>query len=278
MSILNVDNYNKKLNIEDKNKFLKSYVRVINDYLKHIIDRVYGDYNNDYYVFIITRGLNTLKHIFMNLTTYTKNIDMVVYHSDKSTLYYVEFIEQIGNDNNSYLKLNSKDAALFIYKKTLFDINNEYRKKFTLVDSEKKLLSMFEYTIQIINIFLSYVLNCYMDGVTDIERRTDKFKKNIQTKLDKDFKHILKILNICVYDVNDVDNIIKTLKLFLHFIDLLLTKNLKDVKFFLICELFVKTMTKYNITNDIINKKMLNNDFAHKLENPYTFKDWMFDF
>ena len=31
-----------------------------------------------------------------------------------------------------YLQLNSKDAALFVYKKTLFELNNDYRKEFKL--------------------------------------------------------------------------------------------------------------------------------------------------
>ena len=61
---------------------------------------------------------------------YTKNLDLTVYHCKKAYLFYVEFIGQIGDDNNSYLQLNSKDATLFVYKKTIFEINNEYRKQF----------------------------------------------------------------------------------------------------------------------------------------------------
>ena len=36
---------------------------------------------------------------------------------------------QIGEDSHTYLQLNSKDAALFVYKKTIFELDNEYRKE-----------------------------------------------------------------------------------------------------------------------------------------------------
>ena len=46
-----------------------------------------------------------------------KNLSLTLYHCKKSFLYYVEFISQIGDEGNSYLQLNTKDAILFIYKK-----------------------------------------------------------------------------------------------------------------------------------------------------------------
>ena len=93
--------------------------------------------NETYFLFVIQRGLETLKHCFKMIYMYSKNIDLTIYHCKKAYCYYVEFIGQIGDDNNSYLQLNSKDATLFVYKKTIFDIDNEFRKKFILEDSEK---------------------------------------------------------------------------------------------------------------------------------------------
>ena len=49
-------------------------------------------------------------------------------HCQQGFFYYVEFIGQIGNDNGGFLQLSSKDAVLFVYKKTLFDLNPEYKK------------------------------------------------------------------------------------------------------------------------------------------------------
>ena len=45
--------------------------------------------------------------------------------SKQAIFYYVEFIGQIGEDSQGFLQLNSKDAILFVYKKTIFDINND---------------------------------------------------------------------------------------------------------------------------------------------------------
>ena len=71
--------------------------------------------------------MNIIKHIFNILLLYTNNLDLTVYHSKKSYLYYIEFISQISNDQHSYLQLTTKDASLFILKKTIFQIDNEIK-------------------------------------------------------------------------------------------------------------------------------------------------------
>ena len=86
--------------------------------------------NQRIYFFVIQRGIETITHIFNTLLLYTKNIELTIFHCKRAYIYYVEFIGQIGDDKNSYLQLNSKDATLFVYKKTIFEINNEYRKWF----------------------------------------------------------------------------------------------------------------------------------------------------
>jgi hypothetical protein len=63
---------------------------------------------------------------------------LTYHHCQKSYSYYIEFIGQIGDDAVTYLQLNSKDAALFVYKKTIFDILEEVKKKYTEVDVNEK--------------------------------------------------------------------------------------------------------------------------------------------
>ena len=60
--------------------------------------------------------VHTARYTFLLL--YTRNLELSIYHTQKSILYYIEFIGQIGDDNHSFLKLNSKDATLFVFKKT----------------------------------------------------------------------------------------------------------------------------------------------------------------
>jgi hypothetical protein len=69
---------------------------------------------------------------------YTCNLQLTYHHCQKSYSYYIEFIGQIGDDAVTYLQLNSKDAALFVYKKTIFDILEEVKKKYIEVDVNEK--------------------------------------------------------------------------------------------------------------------------------------------
>ena len=85
-------------------------------------------------------------------------MNLAVHHCNKSLCFYVEFIGQIGDDNHSFLQLNSNDASLFVYKKTIFDINNEYRKNFVLTEEDKKKNDIFYLSINIYNYILEYLI------------------------------------------------------------------------------------------------------------------------
>ena len=86
--------------------------------------------NIQYYKYVVSQGMATLGHVFLTLYLYTNNIELTIFHCQKAIYYYIEFIGQIGDDHHSFLQLNSKDAMLFVYKKTIFEIDNAYRKEF----------------------------------------------------------------------------------------------------------------------------------------------------
>jgi hypothetical protein len=95
----------------------------------------------DCYKFIIERGVDTISHVFSILLYYTKNLDLAFYHSQKAYYFYIEFIEQISDDNVTFLQLSSKDATTFVYKKTIYEINNDYKKIANeLTNDEKSIL------------------------------------------------------------------------------------------------------------------------------------------
>ena len=120
MKILNnSENYNKVIGVPITLIF-KKYVELIHEYLLFSNDNVYIQ-KPMYLKYVLIRGLETIQNVFNILLLYTKNLDLVTYHCQKSYYYYVEFIGQIGDDNHSFLQLNSKDATLFVYKKTIFD-------------------------------------------------------------------------------------------------------------------------------------------------------------
>ena len=69
-------------------------------------------------------GLSCMGIVFCNVLAKTKNLGAAVYHAKKAYLYYAEFISQISQDSNSFLKLTPTDGVLFSYKKTVFSIDN----------------------------------------------------------------------------------------------------------------------------------------------------------
>jgi hypothetical protein len=83
-----------------------------------------------------------------------------VYHAQKAYYFYVEYIEQISDDNITFLQLSSRDAILFAYKKTIFDLNNEYKKKIQDVSvADKSILSCVDTHTNIYNIIVQYIIN-----------------------------------------------------------------------------------------------------------------------
>ena len=125
----NIANYNNSLDIQSHIIFLK-YVGVVHELIQCVVDNIYIQ-NNDYLRYIIILGIKNIGYIFKLLILYTKNVELTIFHCQKSILYYVEFIGQIGENNQNFLNLNSKDAVLFLFKKTIFMINNDFRTKFT---------------------------------------------------------------------------------------------------------------------------------------------------
>ena len=114
----------------------ESDIHIFNSYSSIIVSLLDNIHNNititklDYLKYIILYGIEAITHIYKLLLLYTKNIKLIQHHCEKNILFYVEFITQIGDENHSFLQLSSKDAVLFLYKKTLFELNNEYIKKF----------------------------------------------------------------------------------------------------------------------------------------------------
>ena len=116
--ITNISNYVKNLDINDYNKIMTAYEIIIQDFITYTFDTIFIQ-KKDFLLFIIKRGLETIKNVFIQLLMYTKNINLVFYHCKKAYYYYIEFIGQISDDTHSYLQLSSKDAVLFVVHKNI---------------------------------------------------------------------------------------------------------------------------------------------------------------
>jgi len=103
--------------------------------------------------FDTVRGIRSTTTVFRMVLLQTRNLDAAIYHAMKATCYYFEFVAQMSNDKNNLLKLNSRDAVVFVLKKSVFDLrraNSEptgkEKKMFVLLDKavsdfEKKALN-----------------------------------------------------------------------------------------------------------------------------------------
>jgi len=228
-NIFNSNNYKKSL--PSTNKILSAYLEIVNEYVIYTIENI--KVKDQMMDCILYRGLKILKHIFVILLLYTKNINLVLYHGKKAYLYFVEFIDQIGEEHgHSYLQLTSKDAVLFVYKKTIFEINNDYKSTMKISEEEKK---EFKNIGNILSIFNEIIY------------------KLIKTNKKEDYKHNI-MLSI---DVNQkVINLYKkgkSMEILLSFIMYLSNKNLENEEYCIIIHKFILLYSKKDIKNSILN-------------------------
>ena len=125
-SLHNNENYRKELEPEIRD-ILKKISELFINYFKFITGNIKLTKSN-FSRFIITRGLDTIINVFNNILFYTKNLDLTYFHCQKAFYFYVEFVGQISEDEKMILQLTSRDATTYVYKKTIFELNNEIRK------------------------------------------------------------------------------------------------------------------------------------------------------
>ena len=189
-SITNNDNYKQNINYNLEN-ILEKYLSILTEYFKHLEEIHFNIYNR-YYKYIIINGINCINNIFKILLLYTNNIELVLYHTQKSFIYYIEFITQIGDENNNFLQLNSKDATLFVYKKTIFEINNEIRKDFSIKKDNREILDNIN----------NYILLSKKVIDDFININDENIYKNIQNKILPILKKLIEVLFINNIDID----------------------------------------------------------------------------
>lgn len=152
-SLQNIENYKSEFSCSSTEIFSK-YIGILSEYFINCSETI-NIQNETYYKYVIIKGMETVAHVFRILLLYTKNLSLTYYHCQKSFYYYVEFISQIGDNNHSFLQLNSRDASLFVYKKTIYEINQEIRKTFISTVQDNVIMNNIDILIHIYNRFLS---------------------------------------------------------------------------------------------------------------------------
>ena len=242
--ISNIENYNKTFEFSEIKPYIFRYMEIINEYMMYVVEHMIIQ-DDTYLLFLIRRGVETITHCFKILLMYTKNLELTIYQCKKALYYYIEFIGQISDVSlqHSYLQLNSKDATLFVYKKTIYDINNIYRKKFTLEDNEQEILNSIS---NIIMLFNSNLFNL-------LQKERLKYEKKesiIHFALGKSASIINKLLNN-----GNLSLIDKKTELSLFVFQNFQAYDIDTIKYSNICEIFVKKLRKYKDKKSLLEMK-----------------------
>jgi len=192
----NPNNYKKILNYHWK-EIVDKYLELIMEYIKYIFENIKIKKTN-LSKYIMIRGLDTITHVFRFLLLYTKNLNMTYYNSQKAFYYYVEFIDQISEEEISYLKLNSNDAILYVYKKTIYQVNETYRKNIDVLTKDEKhifeifneYIYVFKYTIMEFiyendwksdnDVKMNQLIRKIYEKILEKNKNTDDIKNHIQ--------------------------------------------------------------------------------------------------
>ena len=261
--LYSISNY--KPSIENSvSEILNKFVNILIEYMRFISEKIMMK-NKKYYCFIFERGIETLIHVFSVIFYYTKNLELTFYHTQKACYFYVEFIEQISDDNVTFLQLSSRDAILFVYKKTIFDINNEHKKNIQEPTSEEKIIlsTINSYT----SIYKSIVLFIINHNDFKYENKTNYINMSsdsiefISETLNKNKFNLIR-LN-CVY----------------LFATLLHDKNIGIHDFLKLLDEFIKkTISKKKFDEKIIKNKIYDTEIQNFIDDNKLNKivEWIF--
>lgn len=237
-SLHNLEHYKKELD-NDLTYIVNKISELILEYIKYIIENIKLK-KNVFSKFIIIRGLDTIMHVFNYILFYTKNIELTYFHCQKSFYFYVEFVGQISDEEKMFLQLNSRDAANYVYKKTIFEINNEIKKNNESISEKTKL--KLDIINKYIEIYKTHIYKLINDDYTNNEHfviietifkklnlLNDKSYINLYYKITEDLYY--KLYNNDIFfniQLLIVKKFIKTPELFVNYKEKILSEEFEE--------------------------------------------------
>lgn len=183
-SLHNSENYLQSLT-HTASEILNKYRLLVVEYLLFINETINSCKTNDNCKFIILRGLTTISYVFIFILHSSRNLNMAYYHSQKAFYYYTEFIGQITGDQNVFLQLTSRDAVMFVYKKTIFEIHNDYKKVDVFLNeltNENEKMEFLDAYVQIIKNLVIHSI--HSDDFKNIKENDVSYKTTVVDKID----------------------------------------------------------------------------------------------
>ena len=250
-----ISNYKENYKSDEIEQFSK-YINILNEFI-HQVEGTLKIKNKNYKEFIIIKGIETISHVYKIILLYTKNLEFCYYNSKRALYYYIEFINQIGEENHDFLKLTPKDAILFVYKKTIFSLDENYLKKFKSNKDDFMLIDNFSLLVDINNIL--FFKEFEKNGLIN-ENLQDLFIETLkigQALINLCKKNKAEVLN---YKLKFIKNLINNISfnnlLLLDIIKKLIKINLNSYN----CDLILVEIKKIDLES--YKKKNLNNIFS----------------
>ena len=132
----------------------------------------------------------------------------LVFHCQNAIFYYVEYISQITDkEDNMFFNLTLKDAVVYIYTKTIYDLNEECRQKHFLTPGDDEIL-------EIVTNFTDVYGKLSMLLATSKEFKENKSNEKKEKLQNMRMEIENYIINQYKYDVGE-DETLKNMKLLL---------------------------------------------------------------
>ena len=236
MNTITINN-NNRFSLNDSNNYICNLTNTIGDivnkyntllmeYLNFIVDNI-SVKNSAYSKFIIERGIETITHVFTMLLYYSRNVDMAYYHGQRSFYFYVEFIGQISEDQHTFLNLSSRDAAMFVYKKTIFELSTDYRKNLT--EPSKDTIEKLDTLNVNINIFKNIIFFTLQEmKITEKNAIIGNLVKHLESMCNKLLKY-----KFTIQEYTTIENFVS-----------LMSKNVSINKYYELVDQFIQKYSK----------------------------------
>jgi len=259
-SLNNIENYNTELDSNEHILFIK-YIGLIHELIECSVDNIFIQ-KPEYLKYVLMKGIKNVFYIFNFLLLYTKNLELTIYHTQKAILYFIEFIGQIGDDNHSFLKLNTKDASLFIYKKTIFEVNNDFRKSYEESEETKTKMEMLHLYIETYNnIMLKIIENFDFQSKSLEDLQTITF-----TKLYKIVESLIQLPIIFKSNNEQIKDKINEYSVFVNNINACYSMPFIFNNYLNLIIYTIKKGYKKNIDNNIVKRNLESINIEEKLQ------------
>lgn len=231
-------------NNSDNEILLNKYFLLVNNYTIFFLDTI-KNINKHIYINIYIKGIKIIETVFFLSLYYYKTINDIYNNTEKSYVYFIEFINQINFNNNldanneNNFDITIKDAIIFSYKKTIFIQETKINENTNIISNSN--LIFLKNIIKLINNI--YILNYDFNSI-NYDYDNDKIKLNFKNNLSNIRKIVEKInskfKNEKIIDINNIIKLLCNLQVY----------NLIKKKYNNIFEVIEKIIT-YTIKNSI---------------------------